>query len=67
MVDMYASYVAIGDSFTEGVGDDLPDGRLRGWADLVAVGLAAAANQPVRYANLAIRGRKLAPIVGKYL
>ena len=64
---MYASYVAIGDSFTEGVGDDLPDGRLRGWADLVAIGLAAASDEPVRYANLAIRGRKLAPIVGEQL
>ena len=29
-------YVAIGDSFTEGVGDELPDGTVRGWADLVA-------------------------------
>jgi hypothetical protein len=34
--------VAIGDSFTEGVGDDLPDGQVRGWAYLVALGLAAA-------------------------
>ena len=64
---MYASYVAIGDSFTEGVGDELPDGRVRGWADLVASGLAAAANEPVLYANLAIRGRKLGPIVGEQL
>ncbi|NNC10557.1 SGNH/GDSL hydrolase family protein [Planctomonas sp. JC2975] len=64
---MYTSYVAIGDSFTEGVGDDLPDGRVRGWADLVATGLAAAAGEPVLYANLAIRGRKLGPIVGEQL
>lgn len=64
---MYTSYVAIGDSFTEGVGDDLPDGRVRGWADLVAVGLAAAAAEPVLYANLAIRGRKLGPIIGEQL
>ena len=54
-------YVAIGDSFTEGVGDDLPDGTVRGWADLVAAGLAAAG--PVQYANLAVRGRLIAPIV----
>ena len=64
---MYTSYVAIGDSFTEGVGDVLPDGRVRGWADLVAVGLVAAAEEPVRYANLAIRGRKLGRIVGEQL
>lgn len=62
-----SSYVAIGDSFTEGVGDDLPDGRVRGWADLVALGLAAASTQPVTYANLAIRGRLLAPIVSGQL
>ncbi|MBV9821387.1 MAG: SGNH/GDSL hydrolase family protein, partial [Actinobacteria bacterium] len=36
-------YVAIGDSFTEGVGDELPDGTVRGWADLVAEGLAGTA------------------------
>ncbi len=63
----FTSYVAVGDSFTEGVGDELPDGRLRGWADLVAVGLAYASRQPVSYANLAIRGRLLAPIVDEQL
>ncbi|MFM9877423.1 MAG: SGNH/GDSL hydrolase family protein [Rhodoglobus sp.] len=64
----YASYIAIGDSFTEGYGDNLHDGTQRGWADLVALGLAAAsAPATVRYANLAIRGRKLARIVGEQL
>ena len=43
----YSSYVAIGDSFTEGVGDDLPDGTVRGWADLVARGLALASTGTV--------------------
>lgn len=64
---MFTSFIAIGDSFTEGIGDELPDGRVRGWADLVATGLASAAQEPVRYANLAIRGRLLAPIVGEQL
>ena len=59
---VYSSYVAIGDSFTEGVGDDLPDGSVRGWADLVAQGLALASSGTVTYANLAIRGRLLGPI-----
>ncbi|CAN5434389.1 hypothetical protein BH10ACT7_BH10ACT7_32190 [soil metagenome] len=58
----YSSYVAIGDSFTEGYGDELPDGSVRGWADLVALGLALASDETVTYANLAIRGRLLAPI-----
>jgi lysophospholipase L1-like esterase len=60
---IYTSYVAVGDSFTEGVGDERADGSVRGWADLVALGLALASPTPVRYANLAIRGRLLAPIV----
>ena len=60
-------YVAIGDSFTEGVGDDLPDGRVRGWADLVAQGWADAAGEPVDYANLAIRGKLAWPIVNEQL
>ena len=60
-------YVAIGDSFTEGVGDELPDGRVRGWADLVAEGWAAGLGEPVDYANLAIRGKLIGPIVDEQL
>ncbi|MDP9795518.1 lysophospholipase L1-like esterase [Catenuloplanes nepalensis] len=60
-------FLAIGDSFTEGVGDELPDGTVRGWADLVAAGLAAASGETVHYANLAVRGRLLAPIIGDQL
>jgi lysophospholipase L1-like esterase len=53
------SYVALGDSFTEGL-DDLtaPDGGYRGWADRFAERLDT--RQPgLRYANLAIRGKTL--------
>ncbi|WP_166876174.1 SGNH/GDSL hydrolase family protein [Salinibacterium sp. ZJ450] len=64
---VFRSYVAIGDSFTEGVGDELPDGRVRGWADMVAAGLAAASEEPVSYANLAIRGRLLGRIISEQL
>ena len=67
MAPVYRSYVAVGDSFTEGVGDETPDGGVRGWADLVALGLALSTPEPVTYANLAIRGRLLAPIVGPQL
>ena len=55
-------YVALGDSFTEGVGDNdasLPNG-VRGWADRVAEVLAG---DDFTYANLAIRGRQLLPIL----
>jgi lysophospholipase L1-like esterase len=55
-------YVAVGDSFTEGMNDLRPDGTFRGWADLVAARLAA--NDPdFGYANLAIRGRLFHAIV----
>jgi lysophospholipase L1-like esterase len=60
-------YVAIGDSFTEGVGDELPDGTVRGWADLVAQGWADAVREPIAYANLAIRGKLVWPIVEEQL
>ncbi|HEX2902427.1 MAG TPA: SGNH/GDSL hydrolase family protein [Jatrophihabitans sp.] len=60
-------YVAIGDSFTEGVGDEGPDGAPRGWADRVAAGLARVLGHPIDYANLAIRGRLLEPIVHEQL
>jgi lysophospholipase L1-like esterase len=62
-----SSYAAIGDSFTEGMGDERADGTPRGWADLVAVALAHAAGEPIGYANLAIRGRLLAPILDDQL
>lgn len=60
------SFVAIGDSFTEGMGDAV-DGTERGWADFVALGLAEASDEPVLYANLAIRGLKLGAIIDTQL
>lgn len=53
--------VALGDSFTEGLEDVREDGTYRGWADLVAEDLASR-NPGLRYANLAVRGRRLARI-----
>lgn len=61
------SIVALGDSFSEGYGDFLRDGTPRGWADLVAIGLATHEAHELRYANLAVRGRKLDDIGGKQL
>ncbi|MGO4257659.1 SGNH/GDSL hydrolase family protein [Marmoricola sp. RAF53] len=61
-------YVALGDSFTEGVGDPDParPNGLRGWADRVAEVLSAQTDD-FGYANLAIRGRKLKPILAEQL
>ena len=54
--------VSVGDSFTEGMCDDvLPDGSFRGWADRVAERLAQDDPQ-LRYANLAVRGKLIGQI-----
>ncbi|MBC7591984.1 MAG: SGNH/GDSL hydrolase family protein [Salinibacterium sp.] len=59
----WSRYVAIGDSFTEGIGDPEPlsPGGHRGWADRVAEVLAVGTDD-FTYANLAIRGRLLQQI-----
>ncbi|MDT0302093.1 SGNH/GDSL hydrolase family protein [Streptomonospora wellingtoniae] len=60
--------VALGDSFTEGVGDPYPPAepgapvRYRGWADRFAEHLAAHVPE-LRYANLAVRGKLMRQIV----
>jgi lysophospholipase L1-like esterase len=58
------AFVAIGDSFTEGLNDPAPGGGFRGWADLVA-GALSAPNPGFRYANLAIRGKLLSQVVAE--
>jgi lysophospholipase L1-like esterase len=62
----FQRYVALGDSFTEGVGDHDPlrPNGVRGWADRVAEALASGTDD-FRYANLAIRGRKMAAILAE--
>lgn len=69
----WASYVALGDSFTEGLWDLDPADpeRTRGWADLLAGALSqrrtAADLGPLRYANLAVRGKLLGQILDEQL
>lgn len=66
-------YVAIGDSFTEGLWDPHPGlaDTQRGWADRLAETLSArriaAEAEPLQYANLAIRGRLLRSILAEQL
>ena len=61
-------YVALGDSFTEGVGDHDPTrpNGVRGWADRVAEVLGRSTDD-FGYANLAIRGRKMDAILAEQL
>jgi lysophospholipase L1-like esterase len=64
----WRSYVALGDSFTEGLDDPYPRGDgYRGWADLVAVRLAAETGDEFGYANLAVRGRLFDHVVAEQL
>jgi lysophospholipase L1-like esterase len=66
----FSRYVAIGDSFTEGMSDadpQRPDAYV-GWADRLAAHLARMAREnddDFGYANLAVRGRLLADIAGR--
>ncbi|TDN93027.1 SGNH/GDSL hydrolase family protein [Microbacterium sp. BK668] len=57
-------YVAIGDSFTEGVGDPEPTAPngFRGWADRVAEVLSQQVDD-FAYANLAVRGKLIGQII----
>lgn len=67
-MDFKARYVALGDSFTEGLGDTDPalPNQVRGWADRTAEQLALAhPEQAWGYANLAIRGKKMQQILSE--
>jgi lysophospholipase L1-like esterase len=64
---MWRNFVAMGDSFTEGLNDAYPNGTFRGWADLVAARLAVDYGPEFGYANLAIRGRLLDQIIDEQL
>ena len=61
-----SSFVALGDSFTEGLNDSRPDATMRGWADRLAE-LLAHERPSFSYANLAVRGRMLDQIVDEQL
>jgi lysophospholipase L1-like esterase len=61
----WRSFVAVGDSFTEGMDDPYPDGTYQGWADRVAKTLAGLAGGEFRYANLAVRGRLFPQVVAE--
>jgi lysophospholipase L1-like esterase len=60
----FGSFVALGDSFTEGIGDPYPDGTHQGWADRFARYLAVT-SPGLTYANLAIRGKLLGQVISE--
>lgn len=72
-IPRWDSYVAIGDSFSEGLWDISPadPDQCRGWADMLALTLStrriAGGESALKYANLAIRGKLLRPIIAEQL
>jgi lysophospholipase L1-like esterase len=58
-VTTFRRYVAIGDSSTEGLEDPDGAGRYIGWADRLAQHIADGQDEPLEYANLAIRGLRM--------
>ena len=58
----YTRFIALGDSMSEGMSDEVINGKYRGWADRVADTLAKD-NPDFTYVNLAIRGKLLKQVV----
>ena len=67
----WTRYVALGDSLTEGLCDTsrMPAGQFRGWADRLAQLLAheGSGHEPFRYANLAVRSRRMRDLTADQL
>ena len=58
----YSSFIVLGDSFSEGMTDEIINGNYRGWADRVADELSKHIPN-FRYANLAVRGKLIHQVV----
>lgn len=52
----YTRFIACGDSFTEGMSDEIVNGQYRGWADRIA-DVMAHQSPGFTYANFAVRGK----------
>jgi lysophospholipase L1-like esterase len=52
----YTRFLVLGDSFSEGMSDEIINGKYRGWADRVADVLAQQ-TPDFKYANFAVRGK----------
>jgi lysophospholipase L1-like esterase len=59
---VFTRFIALGDSMTEGMCDEIVDGNYRGWADRTADTLAKDSPN-FSYANLAIRGKLLHQVI----
>ena len=64
--ESYLRYVALGDSQTEGLWDGDDASGVRGFADRLAARLEEL-HPGVRYANLAVRGRRIRDVLDDQL
>jgi len=60
----FKRFIALGDSMTEGMNDEIIRGNFRGWADRVADVLAKE-DQDFTYMNLAIRGKLVGQVLNE--
>lgn len=58
----YNRFIVCGDSYSEGMTDDVVDGKFRGWADRVADEIAKHSDH-FTYVNLAIRGKLVGQVI----
>jgi lysophospholipase L1-like esterase len=59
---IFKRFIALGDSMTEGMCDEIIDGNYRGWADRVA-DVFAQTTPEFTYVNLAVRGKLLSQVI----
>ena len=62
----YKRLIVCGDSYSEGMSDEMVDGQYRGWADRIADVMAQGVDG-FSYANLAIRGKLLKQVIDDQL
>ena len=58
----FTRLITCGDSFTEGMSDEIVNGQYRGWADRIADVMAKEVSE-FTYANLAVRGKLVHQVV----
>ncbi len=58
----YQRFIVCGDSYSEGMSDEVINGQYRGWADRTADAMAQA-HANFTYVNLAVRGKLLGQVV----
>lgn len=63
---LYSRYIALGDSMTEGMTDEVVNGKFRGWADRIA-DVMASQNPEFTYMNLAVRGKLIQQVIDDQL